>query len=118
MSLVGEDADEDELVPLQEVTPATLSNNPRSLHLLWQEYKFGINGRKPAEQFTLEERNMPATKQKYYRRNLVWQTMARLVRGGLTAEIAIGRLHSVYGYDSSTDNNGEGQKAVPGRDAP
>ena len=102
VSLVGEDADEDELVPLQEVTPATLSNNPRSLHLLWQEYKFGINGRKPAEQFTLEERNMPATKQKYYRRNLVWQTMARLVRGGLTAEIAIGRLHSVYGYDSST----------------
>ena len=82
VSLVGEDADEDELVPLQEVTPATLSNNPRSLHLLWQEYKFGINGRKPAEQFTLEERNMPATKQKYYRRNLVWQTMARLVRGG------------------------------------
>ena len=39
---------------------------------------------------------------KYYSRNLVWQTMARLVRGGLTAEIAIGRLHSVYGYDSST----------------
>ena len=102
VSLVGEDADEDELVPLQEVTPATLSNNPRSLHLLWQEYKFGINDKKPAEQFTLEERNMPATKQKYYRRNLVWQTMARLVRGGLTAEIAIGRLHSVYGYDSST----------------
>jgi hypothetical protein len=102
VSLAGEDADDDELVQLQEVTPATLSNNPRSLHLLWQEYKFGINGRNPAEQFNLEERNTPANKQKYYRRNLVWQTMARLVRGGLTAEVAIGRLHSVYGYDSST----------------
>ena len=45
---------------------------------------------------------MSAIKQKYYRRNLVWQTMARLVRGGLTAEVAIDRIHSVYGYDSST----------------
>jgi len=28
--------------------------------------------------------------------------MARLVRGGLTAKKSIERLHSVYGYDSST----------------
>ena len=79
----------------QEVTPATLSNNPRSLLMLWQEYKLGINGRKPAEKFTTAERNTKANKQKYYRRNLVWQTVARLVQGGLTAEAAIDRLHSV-----------------------
>ena len=42
-------ADEDGLAPLVKVSPATLSNNPRSLLLLWQEYKFGINGRKAAE---------------------------------------------------------------------
>ena len=83
MSLAGEGADADELVQVEEVTPATLSNNPRSLQLLWQEYKFGINGRKPAEKFNPDERNTPANKQKYYRRNIVWQTLARLVPGGV-----------------------------------
>ena len=83
VALVGKDADDDELLQVQEATPATLSNNPRSLQLLWQEYKFGINGRKPAEQFIPKDRNVPDNKQKYYRRNLVWQTMARLVRRGV-----------------------------------
>ena len=95
-------ADEDGLAPLVEVSPATLSNNPRSLLLLWQEYKFGINGRKAAEQFSTAERNIKSNKQKYYRRNLVWQTIARLVRGGLSAEVAIERINRVYGYGSST----------------
>ena len=80
--LVGEDVVNDELVQLQEATPSTLSNNPRLLRLLWQGYTFGINGRKPAKQFTPKERNMPDNKQTYYHRNLVWQTMVRLVRGG------------------------------------
>ena len=99
---MGSDVEEEDLVSLEETTPATLSNNSRSLHLLWQEYKFGINGRKPAERFTKEERNTKGTKQKYYRRNHVWQTIARLVRGGLTAEVAIERIYGVYVYDSST----------------
>ena len=98
---MGSDVEEEDLVSLEETTPATLSNNPRSLLLLWQEYRHGINGRKPAERFTREERNKKDTKQKYYRRNHVWQTIARLVRGSLTAEVAIERIYSVYGYDSS-----------------
>ena len=104
VSVVGMNSDheEEDLVPLEEVTPATLSNNPRTLLMLWAEYKHGIDGRKPAERFTREERNVRANKQKYYRRNHVWETIARLVRGGLTAEVAIERIYSVYGYDSST----------------
>jgi hypothetical protein len=31
---------------------STLSPNPRSLQELWLDYKFGIDGRKPVEQFT------------------------------------------------------------------
>ena len=48
-----------------ETTSATLSNDPRSLHLLWQEYKYGINGRKPAEGegFTREGRAQQERKQ-------------------------------------------------------
>ena len=79
MAGIGWGDKEKGLVPLKEITPVTLSNNSRSLHLLWQEYKFGINGRKPAEKFTREERNTKANKQKYYHRNHVWQTIVRLV---------------------------------------
>jgi hypothetical protein len=35
----------------------TLSPTPRSLQELWFEYKFGIDGGKPAEQFTTREKN-------------------------------------------------------------
>ena len=44
---------------LEEVIkPAELSHNPRSLQGLWREYKEGLNGRKPAEQFTTAEINI------------------------------------------------------------
>ena len=50
--------------------------NPRTLEVLWREYKFGVDGRKPAEQFTIEERNCQGTrKQTYYRRKIFWQTV-------------------------------------------
>ena len=38
------------------ITPATLSRNPRDLFVLWQEYMFRIAGRKPAKQFSSKER--------------------------------------------------------------
>jgi hypothetical protein len=43
-------------VPAPVVGSATLSPNPRTLHLLWHEYEFGISGRKPAKNFTEQER--------------------------------------------------------------
>jgi hypothetical protein len=101
VSLAGKEVDEDGLAPLEEVSPAILSNNPRSMLMLWQEYKFGVNGRKAAEQFTVAERNSKPNKQKYYRRNMIWKTIARLVRGGLTPEVAIDRIHRAYGYSTT-----------------
>ena len=53
--------------------------NPRTLKVLWREYKFGVDGRKPAEQFTIEERNRQGTKQTYYRRKIFWQTVDAMV---------------------------------------
>ena len=92
----------DEAPPMVEVSPATLSNNIKTLMALWNEYKFGINGRKPAERFTVLQRTADrATKQKYWRRNHVWQTMARLVRGGRTAERAAIEIYRVYGHGTS-----------------
>lgn len=95
-------ADASQAPPMVEFTTATLSNNPRTLIELWNEYKFGINGRKPAEQFTTHERTSnKSLKQKYWRRNHVWQAMARLVRGGKHPSRAALEIRRVYGFDVS-----------------
>ena len=90
-------------IPLVEIHPATLSNNPKSLPELWNEFKFGIDGKKPAQQFTTQERNVRAggVKQKYYRRNHVWQAIDRLVRSGDSIQMAFLKIHQVYGHSSS-----------------
>mmetsp|Transcript_38375 Transcript_38375/g.80445 ORF Transcript_38375/g.80445 Transcript_38375/m.80445 type:complete len:617 (+) Transcript_38375:105-1955(+) len=82
---------------------ATLSSNPRTLHEMWREFKFGLNGRKPAQHFTRHERNANAKiKQIYYRRNYVWALMDRLVRSGDTPEQACQKIRGVYGKMSMT----------------
>jgi len=85
------------LEPLGNATNmATLSKQPKSLHELWREYMFGIDGRKPAHDFTPAERNTKTNKQKYYRRKHVWSTIERLTRNGHTVEMAIEKIRSVY----------------------
>ena len=82
---------------------ATLSSNPRSLHELWREYEFGIDGRKPARLFTRAEKNIRSggIKQKYYRRNTIWSTIQRMVSNGHTHQAAIARIRDVYGVGAS-----------------
>jgi hypothetical protein len=41
-------------VALPGTNTATLSKNPRSIYILWQEFEFGIAGRKAAKVFTAE----------------------------------------------------------------
>lgn len=78
----------------------SLSHNPRTLLELWYEYKHGIDGRKPAQHFDMTERNVRVggLKQKYYRRNVVWKCMQRLVRSGDTPEVAADKIHQAYGF--------------------
>ena len=80
---------------------ALLSKNPLSLETLWEEYKFGIDGNKPAEKFTTEEKNQKLTKQKYYRRRVVWQCIEKLMEGGDTESAAIAKINQVYGPNQS-----------------
>ena len=74
---------------------STLSPTPRTLFILWQEYEFGIGGRKPARLFTPAERGK--VKYSYHRRKVVWDVIASLVRAGDTAQVAIDRIYEVYG---------------------
>lgn len=78
-------------------------SDPKSLSELWKEYEFGIDGRKPAKNFTAQERNVTAggTKQKYYRRNHVWKIIKRLINSGHNHHMACNKIHQVYGHDLS-----------------
>jgi len=62
---------------------------------LWNEYEFGLGGRKPARQFTAVERG--AVKFSYSRRKTAWDAIDRMVRSGATAQVAIDRIYGVYG---------------------
>ena len=83
--------------------PQSLAHNPRTLMELWREWKHGIDGRKPAEQFTMAERNsrVGGVKQKWYRRSVVWKCMDRLVRSGDTPQVAANKIRQAYGYTLS-----------------
>jgi hypothetical protein len=93
--------DEVNAEPLEAVNNANLSHLPRDLAALWREYQHGLYGMKPARLFTTEERNNTKLKQKYYRRNQIWQIMVKQSRRGLTPEQAANEIYMVYGARTS-----------------
>ena len=78
---------------------AELSGTPRDLYILWEEYIYGIGGRKAAKFFTPQERGR--VKHKYCRRNRFWKLVDTLVASGLTAKVAIDTIYQVYGTSST-----------------
>ena len=83
--------------------PATLSRSPRTLAELWEEYQFGIGGRKPAKNWLPAEsgNTRHGIKQKYYRRKMVWLTIEKLMERGDTRDAAINKIRSAYGWRAS-----------------
>ncbi len=75
---------------------ATLPSAPKSLALLWAVYENGVDGAKPAREFTKEERG--AVKTKYCRWLPFWRCMDRLIRAGSDVNTAIRRIRTTYGY--------------------
>jgi hypothetical protein len=78
---------------------ATLMQVPRTLNVLWEEWHRGVDGRKPVRLFTARERRQ--CKHTFHRRKLVWDLIAGLIRGGLTADAACDIIYDVYGRQSS-----------------
>jgi hypothetical protein len=78
---------------------STLSANPKDLYTLWEEYEFGIEGRKAARKFSSKERGR--VKYKYHRRKVVWDLVAELIRGGHTYLTAIDSILDKYGREST-----------------
>jgi len=79
----------------EDSPPATLVPSPKNISVLWQEFMFGIAGRKPARTFSARERGK--CKCTYNRRKLAWAKIAELIRSGHTAQSAIDLIYDVYG---------------------
>jgi hypothetical protein len=75
--------------------PAELSPLPKDLYVLWDEYMDGIAGRKPAKDFTTQERG--AVRHMYCRRKIIWDLVSLLINAGRTAQVAIDTIYAVYG---------------------
>ena len=73
----------------------TLSPVPRDLYTLWEEFEFGLGGRKAARRFTPHERGQ--VRLKYSRRKVIWGVLERLVRSGYTARAACDNIYEAYG---------------------
>jgi len=81
-----------------------LAPNIKDLMVLWGEYQHGIAGRKPAKDWTREERGGGGdkkVKQTYYRRNCIWKIQKLLVHGGKTIHAANAAIEVTYGSGSS-----------------
>ena len=70
----------------------TLSLTPQTLYDLWVEYQTGIGERKPARDFTAQERGRD--KYRFYRRKHVWDIVVNLVNAGVQVRVAIDRIYN------------------------
>ena len=94
-----EEDDEELAMLLIRRRPAKLYKSPKTLFDVWQEYQFGINGEKPAKDFTHEERGK--NKCMYCRRKVFWDVVSNLVRAGHTSDVAIDKVYQAYGRSTS-----------------
>jgi len=76
--------------------PAELSRKPRDLYDLWKEYTHGLDGNKPANDFSPRERG-GKNKDKYCRRKNVWDCIDKLCAKGYSDRTAIDRIYQTYG---------------------
>ena len=68
------------------------------------EYISGVGGRKPAQQFTWEERGLWGVNQNYYFWKPFWMRMQRLIDKGCTEAVALNKIQPVYDRFGSITN--------------
>ena len=84
---------------MENLKLARLYKHPKTLFDEWKEYQFGLNGEKPAKEFTVEERGK--NKSMYCRRKVLWDVIRSMVRAGHTSHAAIDKVYLVYGRGTS-----------------
>ena len=78
-----------------------LSKNPKDLYTLWKEWELGLNGVKPAKDFTYHKRG--ANKFSYCQHKDFWDAVTGLISKGFTSDTAIDRIYLVYCQGKSID---------------
>ena len=72
-----------------------LAKYVRDLFTLWKEYEHGLNGEKPARDYSAYERGK--NKYVYCHRKVFWDVIDVLIKRGFSAETAIDRIYVGYG---------------------
>ena len=90
----GEDTNDGEGNIERNSYNTTLTKCPKSLHVLWREWEFGIGGRKAAKLFNSQERGR--VKYNYSLRKGFWDLTNKMIRSGYTSDTAIDKIYSVY----------------------
>jgi len=80
-------------------TAPKLQKYVKNLYLLWKEYEFGLDGKKPAREFTTYERGQ--NKCSYSKRKVFWDIVEKLIQRGYTSDTAIDHIYLVYGMKKS-----------------
>ena len=92
---IGNNRNDNDSIPYE----LTLCRCPKSLHVLWQEYEFGVGGRKAAKLFSSSERGR--VKFNYSLRNHFWNLMRNMLLRGYSHSSAIDKIYRVYGNNHS-----------------
>ena len=79
----------------------TLVKCPKSLYVLWNEWEFGVGGRKPAKMFSSQERGRKEVKFSYCLRKHYWDLISKMILKGYTHTSAIDKVYDVYGTNLS-----------------
>jgi len=94
-----------------------LTPNFHTLEDLWNEWKFGLGGRKTAEQFTPTERGggqgHRGKKMKYCRRKKIWTLQQRLVAEGRSPQEVNDVIRKAYGRSLSIPALSKAIKRLP-----
>ena len=76
--------------------PATLCQRPKFLHVLWDEWLKGVDGRLPAKEFVPSQRGEKSVKYLFCLRKPFWKCMERLIDNGYTAPEALELINDLY----------------------
>lgn len=76
--------------------PATLSDRPKLLSQLWNEWIKGIDGRLPAKEFTAQQRGEQKIKHLFCHRKPFWLCVERLIDNGFTSAEAVSKIDDLY----------------------
>ena len=80
---------------------STLVKCPKSLYVLWNEWEFGIGGRKAAKMFSSRERGRKQVKFSYCLRKHFWDLISKMIQRGHTHTSAIDKVYEIYGTNLS-----------------